>query len=339
MNLKDDENKIILYTTDDGKSQVSLMSRDGRIWLNQKQMAELFAVTKMSISLHIANILKDKELDESVVKYFFTTAADGKRYNVSYYALEMILAVGFRVRGVRGTQFRQWANAHLSEYLVKGFTIDDARLKNPDGRPDYFDELLARIRDIRASEKRFYQKVRDLLALSSDYRGNEARTNQFYAEVQNKLLYAATGHTAAELVVERSDPQKPNMGLTTWKGGIVRKEDVIVAKNYLSSDEIDTLNRITTIFLETAELRVKRRMDLTLPFWTEAVDKMLAANSFEVLDGPGLVSHEEAAAVSSQRYEEFDNIRRKEEARLADEADMEELRRIEDAAKKRGKEA
>ena len=180
--MSEEESRIILYTTDDGKSQVSLMSRDGRIWLNQKQMAELFAVTKMNISLHIANILKEKELDESVVKSYFTTAADGKRYNVIYYALEMILAVGFRVRGVRGTQFRQWANAHLSEYLVKGFTIDDARLKNPDGRPDYFDELLARIRDIRASEKRFYQKVRDLLALSSDYRGNEARTNQFYAE-------------------------------------------------------------------------------------------------------------------------------------------------------------
>ena len=169
----------------------------------------------------IAKIFAEKELDDSVVKSYLTTAADGKRYNVIYYALEMILAVGFRVRGIRGTQFRQWANAHLSEYLVKGFTIDDARLKNPDGRPDYFDELLARIRDIRASEKRFYQKVRDLLALSSDYRGNEARTNQFYAEVRNELLYAATGHTAAELVVQRADPNKPNMGLTTWKGGIV----------------------------------------------------------------------------------------------------------------------
>ncbi len=223
--MSDEESNIILYTTDDGKAQVSLMSRDGRVWLNQKQMAELFAVTKMNISLHIANILKEKELDDSVVKFFFTTAADGKRYKVIYYALEMILAVGFRVRGVRGTQFRQWANAHLSEYLVKGFTMDDERLKNPDGRPDYFDELLARIRDIRASEKRFYQKVRDLFALSSDYRGNEAKTLQFFAEVQNKLLFAATGHTAAELIVQRSDPNKPNMGLTTWKGGIVRKRE------------------------------------------------------------------------------------------------------------------
>ena len=325
---------LILYTTDDGKATVSLMSRDGRVWLNQKQMAELFAVSKMNVSHHIANILKEGELDGPVVKQYFTTATDGKQYNVTYYALEMILAVGFRVRGVRGTQFRQWANAHLSEYLVKGFTMDDKRLKNPDGRPDYFDELLARIRDIRASEKRFYQKVRDLFALSSDYHGNEAQTNQFFAEVQNKLLYAATGHTAAELIVGRSDPGKPNMGLTSWKGGIVRKEDVIVAKNYLSADEIDTLNRITVLFLEAAELRVKRRMVLTLPFWREAVDKLLSANLFDVLQGAGRVSREEARETAEERYEKFDGWRRKEEARLADEADLEELRRIEEAAKK-----
>ena len=173
-----------------------------------------------------------------------------------------------------------------------------------------------------------------MLALSSDYRGNELRTNQFFAEVQNKLLYAATGHTAAELVVERSDPSKPNMGLMTWNGGIVRKEDVIVAKNYLTADEIDTLNRITTIFLEAAELRVKRRMDLTLQFWIEAVDTMLSANLFEVLHGQGLVSHEQAVEISSERYEKFDAVRKKEEARLADEADLDELKRIEDEVKK-----
>jgi hypothetical protein len=336
--MTDDENKVILYTTDDGKSQVSLMSRDGRVWLNQKQMAELFAVSKPNISMLIAKIFAEKELDDSVVKSYLTTASDGKRYKVIYYALEMILAVGFRVRGVRGTQFRQWANAHLSEYLVKGFTIDAARLKNPDGRPDYFDELLARIRDIRASEKRFYQKVRDLFALSSDYCGNEAKTLQFFAEVQNKLLFAATGCTAAELIVQRSDPKKPNMGLITWKGSVVRKEDVIVAKNYLSSDELDTLNRITTIFLETAELRVKRHMDLTLSFWVDAVDKMLSANLFEVLHGPGIVSHAKAVQVSAERYEEFDDMRKKEAARLADEEDLAELKRIEEEAKRRNKE-
>lgn len=328
-------NAIILYTTDDGRATVTLMSRDGRIWLTQKQMAELFAVSKPNISMLVSRIFADRELDDSVVKLFLTTAADGKKYKVLHYALEMILAVGFRVRGVRGTQFRQWANAHLGEYLVKGFTMDDARLKNPDGRPDYFDELLARIRDIRASEKRFYQKVRDLFALSSDYHGNEARTKQFFAEVQNKLLYAATGHTAAEIIAGRSDPGKPNMGLTAWRGGIVRKEDVIVAKNYLSANEIDTLNRITSIFLETAELRVKRRMDLTLPFWIETVDKMLSANAFDVLHGAGCVSHEEAMETASDRYAAFEASRRREEARLADEADMEELRRIEEAARRR----
>ena len=332
--MSEEESKLILYTTEDGKAHVSLMSRDGRVWLNQKQMAELFAVSKPNISIHISKILAEKELDDSVVKCYLTTAADGKQYKVIYYALEMILAVGFRVKGVRGTQFRQWANAHLSEYLVKGFTMDDARLKNPDGRPDYFDELLARIRDIRASEKRFYQKVRDLLALSSDYRGNELRTNLFFAEVQNKLLYAATEHTAAELIVARADPHKPNMGLTVWKGGIVRKEDVIVAKNYLTPDEIDSLNRITAIFLETAELRVKMRRDLTLDFWQSSVDKMLAGNDLPLLDGPGLASHDEAIRVSSERYEVFDALRRQEEARLADEADLEELLRLEEELKK-----
>ncbi|MBQ7555352.1 virulence RhuM family protein [bacterium] len=331
--MTEKEGKIILYTTDDGNTQVSLMSRDGRIWLNQKQIAELFAVSKPNISMLISKIFSENELDESVVKYYLTTAPDGKKYKVTYYALEMILAVGFRVRSIRGTQFRQWANAHLSEYLVKGFTMDDNRLKNPDGRPDYFDELLARIRDIRASEKRFYQKVRDLLALSSDYRGNEEKTLQFFAEVQNKLLFAATGNTAAELIFNRSDATKPNMGLTTWKGTIVRKEDVIIAKNYLSVDEIDTLNRITTIFLETAELRVKQRKDLTLQFWIETVDNMLSSNLFDVLQGAGTVSHETAVEISSERYEEFDKWRRAEEAKLADQSDLEELRRIEEEIK------
>lgn len=326
--MNTENSEIILYTTDDGKAQVSLMSRDGRVWLNQKQLATLFAVSKMNISLHISKILKEGELDESVVKYFFTTAIDGKQYKVAYYALEMILAVGFRIRGVRGTQFRQWANAHLSEYLVKGFTMDDARLKNPDGRPDYFDELLARIRDIRASEKRFYQKVRDLFALSSDYHGNETRTAQFFAEVQNKLLYAVTGNSAAELILHRSNVEKPNMGLLTWKGNIVRKEDVIIAKNYLSEDEIDTLNRITLIFLEAAELRVNRRMELTLSFWVTTVDTILKANLFEVLQGPGRVTHEQAVEVVTARYKEFDQLRKTQEAQLADEADLKMIEEV-----------
>ena len=198
----DEQQNIIIYRTADGKASVALYARDGKIWLNQQQMAELFATSKPNISMHIANILKEKELTEvSVVKNFLTTAADGKNYNVVFYSLEMIIAVGYRVRGVRGTQFRQWATEHLTEYLVKGFTMDDERLKNPDGRPDYFDELLLRIRDIRASEKRFYQKIRDLFALSSDYDKSDKATQMFFAETQNKLLYAVTHQTAAELML------------------------------------------------------------------------------------------------------------------------------------------
>lgn len=225
---------IILYTSEDGKSRIKLYERDGLIWLNQLQMAELFATSKQNINLHISKILIDKELDaNSVVKEYLTTAKDGKTYNVRFYSLEMIMAVGFRVRTPRGTQFRQWANKNLTEYLRKGFVIDDERLKNPDGRPDYYDELLERIRDIRASEKRFYQKVRDLFALSVDYDKTDKATQMFFATTQNKLLYAITGHTAAEIVVTRAKVNDPNMGLTSWKGNIVRKQDIIIAKTIL----------------------------------------------------------------------------------------------------------
>jgi hypothetical protein len=259
------EQNLIIYRTDDGKACVSLYARDGDIWLSQSQLAELFSTSKQNIGSHIINILEEKELDEnSVVKDFFTTAADGKEYNVRHYALPMILAIGFRVRGVRGTQFRQWANRHLHEYVVKGFLMDDERLKNPDGRPDYFDEMLARIRDIRASEKRFYQKVRDLFALCSDYDLTDKSTQMFFAETQNKLLFASTGHTAAEIIRGRAGASQPNMGLTSWKGSIVRKQDITVAKNYLSGDEIDTLNRLVVVFLETAELRAKSRRDIAM---------------------------------------------------------------------------
>jgi len=210
----DDKQNIIIYRTADGRASVALYAKDGKIWLNQQQMAELFATSKQSISYHIINILREKELNEfSVVKEFLTTAADGKNYNVVFYSLEMIIAVGYRVRGLRGTQFRQWATEHLTEYLVKGFTMDDERLKNPDGRSDYFDELLARIRDIRASEKRFYQKVRDLFALSSDYDKTDKATQMFFAETQNKLLYAVTHQTAAELIVARADVNQPNRNM------------------------------------------------------------------------------------------------------------------------------
>src|SRR5690554_4311539 len=279
---------IIIYNTVDGKASIALYAVDGTVWMNQNQLAELFDTSKQNIGQHIKSILSDSELaEDSVVKNYFTTASDGKEYNVSFYSLDMILAIGFRVRSKRGIQFRQWANRNLKEYMVKGFVMDDERLKNPDGRPDYFDELLERIRDIRASEKRFYQKVRELFALSSDYDTTDKSTQMFFAETQNKLLYAVTNQTASEIIVSRADASKPNMALTNWKGSIVRKQDIYIAKNYLTEDEIDTLNRLVVIFLETAELRVKERKDITMDFWRENVDRMIAFNDRKLLDSKG----------------------------------------------------
>ena len=330
------QQNIIIYNTADGKASVALYARDCKIWLNQQQMAELFATSKQAISHHVINILKENELDtDSVVKHYLTTASDGKQYDVVFYSLEMILAVGFRVRGVRGTQFRQWANMHLSEYLIKGFTMDDERLKNPDGRPDYFDELLERIRDIRASEKRFYQKLRDLFKLSSDYEAREKATQMFFAETQNKLLYAVTHQTAAEIIVDRADADKPNMGLTTWKGSIVRKGDIIVAKNYLEAEEIDKLNRIVNLFLESAELRVKERKDLTLDFWRENVKGLLSFQGLDILTNNGSVSNLQMEEHVRGVYAQFDARRKSYEAQLADEEDLKLLDDLEKEIKER----
>ncbi len=326
----EEQQNIIIYRTADGRASVALYAKDGKIWLNQQQMAELFATSKPNISMHIANILKEKELyKDSVVKEFLTTAADGKNYNVVFYSLEMIIAVGYRVRGIRGTQFRQWATEHLTEYLVKGFTMDDERLKNPDGRPDYFDELLARIRDIRASEKRFYQKVRDLFKLSSDYDKTDKATQMFFAETQNKLLYAVTHQTAAELIVARADVNQPNMGLTTWKGSIVRKGDVIIAKNYLQDNEIDSLNRLVDIFLTSAEERVKGRRDLTLDYWRKNIDNLLTFQDKDILQGKGSISNAEAEEIVRSRYDIF-NVKRKQlDAQDADAEDLKILENLE----------
>jgi len=327
----DEQQNIIIYRTQDGRASVALYAKDGRIWLNQQQMAALFATSKPNISMHIANILKEKELTkDSVVKEFLTTAADGKNYNVVFYSLEMIIAVGYRVRGVRGTQFRQWATEHLAEYLVKGFTMDDERLKNPDGRPDYFDELLLRIRDIRASEKRFYQKVRDLFALSSDYDKTDKATQMFFAETQNKLLYAVTHQTAAELIVARADVNQPNMGLTTWKGSIVRKGDVIIAKNYLQDNEIDSLNRLVDIFLTSAEERVKGRRDLTIDYWRKNVDNLLTFQEKDILQGKGSVSNAEAEEIVRSVYDAYNAKRKQFDAQIAD---VEDLKLLEDLEK------
>ncbi|WP_302485281.1 virulence RhuM family protein [uncultured Megasphaera sp.] len=317
---------IIIYNTDDGKTNVRLYANDGTVWMTQAQMAELFQSSKQNIGQHLKHCIAEGELSaDSVIKYFFTTATDGKKYKTAFYNLEAILAVGFRVRSPRGTQFRRWANTTLKEYMQKGFVLDDERLKNPDGRPDYFDELLARIRDIRASEKRFYQKLRDLFSLSSDYDKTDKTTLQFFAETQNKLIYGVTGQTAADLIMARADSQKPNMALTSWSGTIVRRKDIIIAKNYLTNDEIDSLNRLVTIFLESAELRVKLRKDLTLDYWRNTVDKLLDDHGIPLLSHHGHHSRDEMKTFVNNVYEEFDTRRKDQEAQQADEDDFREL--------------
>lgn len=335
MQIKNNQGSgIIIYNTQDGKTAVSLLTKDASVWMNQNQLAELFDTSKQNIGQHIASILEDNELSEnSVVKNYFTTAADGKEYNVTFYALEMILAIGFKVRSKRGTQFRQWANQNLASYMFKGFVMDDERLKNPDGRPDYFDELLARIREVRASEKRFYQKVRDLFALSSDYDGSDKATQMFYAETQNKILFAITGKTAAEIVVSRAIASQPNMALTSWKGKVVRKQDIYIAKNYLTEDEADNLNRFVTVFLETAELRAKNRQDITMAFWKENIDKIILLNDKTILQGKGKVSNQQMEKKVETIFASFDANRKIAEAKQADEQDLEELKALENKIK------
>lgn len=334
--MSNEEQNIIIYNTIDGKTSVDLVARDGDVWMNQTQLAELFATSVPNISMHISNIFEEEELDKNaVVKDYLTTARDGKSYKVSHYALAMILAIGFRVRGKRGTQFRQWANKNLGEYMVKGFVMDDERLKNPDGRADYFDELLERIRDIRASEKRFYQKVRDLFALSSDYDASDKATQLFFAQTQNKLLYAITDQTAAEIIINRADATKENMALTSFKGSVVRKQDIYTAKNYLNEDEIDSLNRFVVVFLETAELRAKNRQDITMKFWKENVDRIIDFNDKEILKGHGSISHAQMEEKVKIVYGEFDIRRKKQDALDADRQDLEELKQLEDQVKRR----
>jgi len=327
---------LIIYNTDDGKSKVSLLVRENEAWLTQSQLAELFATSVPNITTHIKNILQDNELDaNSVIKDYLITADDGKQYQVKHYSLPMILAIGFRVRSKRGAQFRKWANTTLQTYLEKGFLVDSERLKNPQGRLDYFDELLAQIRDIRASEMRFYQKIRELFSLSSDYDSSDKVTQMFFAETQNKLIYAVTNQTAAELIIQRANAEQPNMGLTSWKGNVVRKGDVVVAKNYLHSDELDSLNRLVTIFLESAELRVKQNKDLTLAFWQRNVDALLEFNGFNVLDNRGKITHQQAETIAYQQYETFNSARKLLKQQQADEQDLRELEALENSLKTR----
>jgi hypothetical protein len=332
---------IILYTTEDGTTQIQLRAEEQTVWLAQLEMAELFATTKQNISLHLQNIFEDGELREAAtVKESLTVQIEGGREvrrPVTLYNLDAILAVGYRVRSPRGVQFRRWASTVLKEYLFKGFAMDDERLKNPDGRPDYFDEMLARIRDIRASEKRFYQKVRDLFVLSTDYDRTDRATQQFFATVQNVLLFAVTRQTAAEIITSRANPDDPHFGLLAWRGDKVRKTDILVAKNYLTEDEIDTLNRLVVIFLETAELRAKNRKETRMVFWKENIGQIITSNGFPLLEGSGGITHEQMEASTTVLYLDFDERRKKQEALAADQADDAELKAVESKLKRRPK--
>jgi hypothetical protein len=329
---------LILYTTEDGRSQIKLQAKDQTVWLTQREMAQLFDVSTDNVGLHLKNIFADGELEAAAVtEESSVTAADGKNYLTKLYNLDAILAVGYRVRSPRGVQFRRWASTILKEYLTKGFVMDDERLKNPDGRPDYFDEMLARIRDIRASEKRFYQKVRDLFTLSSDYDKTDKATQLFFATVQNLLIYAVTQKTAAELITARANSADPNFGLLAWKGDKVRKTDIVVAKNYLTEDEIDTLNRLVVIFLETAELRAKGKQETRMAFWKQNVDQIITSNGFPLLTHGGSISHEQMEARTGELYQQFDQDRKRTEAIAADQQDAAELQALETKIKRRPK--
>ena len=337
-------NDLILYTTEDGRSQIKLRADQQTVWLTQLEMAELFDATKQNISLHLKNIFEDGELDPAAtVKESLTVQIEGGREvrrTVTIYNLDAILAVGYRVRSPRGVQFRRWASTILKEYLVKGFAMDDERLKNPDGRPDYFDEMLERIRDIRASEKRFYQKVRDLFALSSDYDKTDQAAQVFFATVQNLLLYAVTRKTAAELITARANSADPHFGLLAWKGSPtsrVRKADIVVAKNYLTEDEIDTLNRLVVIFLETAELRAKNKQETRMAFWKQNVDQIITSNGFPLLTHAGAISHEQMETQTSALYQGYDQQRKAQESKEADAGDEADLKAIESKIKLRPK--
>ena len=289
------DNTLILYTTQDGEAQFVLRELGRQLWLTQLEMAELYQTSKQNISKHIAAVLAEGELlPESVVNFQLTTAADGKNYQTQIYALPMIIAIGYRVRSTRGTQFRQWATRTLGEYLQKGFAIDDERLKNPPvgtvAASDYFDELLERIRDIRASEKRVYLRVREIFALAADYQPDFKDTTRFFQTIQNKLHFACTGHTAAEIIYRRADATQPLMGLTHTATGHVRKTDIKTAKNYLHQEEISELNRIVTMWLDFAEDQSKRKKQVFLRDWQEKLDQFLQFNDRNVLQGAGTIS-------------------------------------------------
>ena len=305
MNGQPNNGSIILYQTEDGKSRIEVTLCNDTVWLTADQMAELFQRNKSTISRHIKNVFEDGELNpDSVVAFFATTAADNKKYQVAYYNLDMIISVGYRVKSHRGVQFRIWATQVLREYLVKGFAMNDDLLKRAGGG-NYFDELLSRIRDIRSSEKVFYRKILEIYALSIDYDPRTETTMQFFKTVQNKMHFSVHGHTAAEIINERANAEKDFMGLTSWTGALPKRTDAEIAKNYLSSDELDTLNRIVSLYLDFAELQAKSHKPMYMKDWIQKLDDLLKLSGKELLSHAGKISAELAKQKADTEYDKF----------------------------------
>lgn len=310
----DNRTDILIYQTEDGNTKIDVKLENGTVWMTQKAIAELYQKGASTINEHIKHIYEEGELqEEATIRKKRIVQTEGQRQverEVSFYNLELIIAVGYRVRSHRGTQFRRWATERLNEYLVKGFTMDDERLKDMRNfGQDYFDELLERIRDIRASEKRFYRKITDIYATSVDYDPNASMSKEFFATVQNKLHFAIHGHTAAELIAERASAEKDNMGLTSWKGDKVRKADVTVAKNYLTDKELQSLNRIVTMYLDYAEDQAERQSPMYMKDWIEKLNSFLKFNEREILSNAGKISQEVAEKLATAQYEKYNQRR------------------------------
>ena len=306
-NKLNEKNNFIIYTTDDGQVDIEVRLEDENVWLTQNSMAELFDTTKQNISLHIKNIFEEKELEEnSVVKHSLTTAKDGKNYKTKFYNLDLIISVGYRVRSVRGTQFRIWANKLIKEYLIKGYNINVKRFKN-NGGGTYFEEVLEKIRDIRSSEKVFWRKILDIYATSVDYDAKNEQTREFFKTVQNKMHYAVHGNTAAEVIFNRVDSEKENIGLTNFKGSMPTRAETEIAKNYLSEKELNLLNRMVSAYLDIAEINALNMHAMTMKEWVNELNGFLTMTHKDILEGAGTISHEKALA---KAYEEYDKYMR-----------------------------
>lgn len=304
-NKLNEKNNFIIYTTDDGQVDIEVRLEDENVWLTQNSMAELFDTTKQNISLHIKNIFEEKELEEnSVVKHSLTTAKDGKNYKTKFYNLDLIISVGYRVKSIRGTQFRIWANKLIKEYLIKGYNLNVERFKNNGGGP-YFEEVLEKIRDIRSSEKVFWRKILDIYATSVDYDAKNEQTREFFRTVQNKMHYAVHGNTAAEVIFNRVDSEKENIGLTNFKGSMPTRAETEIAKNYLNEKELNLLNRMVSAYLDVAEINALNMHAMTMKEWVNELNGFLTMTHKDILEGAGTISHEKALAKAHEEYDKY----------------------------------